>query len=215
MNEKEFFDEKIIEMMNQVEQPTVPMDNHDAEEVKPEERTIYTGLRIKGEWVYFEPRLFFDEQLSMMIPTTFTNMPLEMAKIKYPSQQRPEIILTDDTTAINLMMTHMSEAMKNEESEAVRDQIMGMMQRLNPGIKTWESGVEVVSDKNVAYVAFSNPVMDGKLYNLMYFLELNGRTLMVSFNCKATEMKYWKKAAFEMMQSMKLVEVNADEPSTE
>ena len=217
MSKKEFLDEKIIEMMNEVEQPAAPVEKGegDSNEIKPEDRTIYTGIKIKTRWVYFEPRLLFDDKLSMMIPTEFIDMPLEQAKTKYPSEQRPEIILMDDTTSINFMFTHMEEEMRNEDSEMIRDQVIGMMQRLNPGIKPLESGVEIVSEKNVAYVEFSNPVMDGKLYNLMYFLEFEGRTLMICFNCRTNEMKYWKKPAFEVLQSIKFREDEDNESNTQ
>ena len=209
MSKKEFLDEKIIEMMNEVEQPVLPLEEE--VEVKPEERTIYTGIKIKDKWVYFEERLFVEDKIKMMVPDFFTEMEQELAKIKYPSEQRPEMILTDDTTSINLMFSYMEDEMTNEEAEEVRDQMIGMMTRLNPGVKPQGTGVEVVANKNVAYVEFSNPVMDGKLYNLLYFLELEGRTLMISFNCRTKEMKYWKKPAFEMMQSIQISENGKEE----
>jgi len=207
MDKKDFLDEKIIEMMNEVEQPPMPVVEEAAsiEEIKQEERTIYTGIKIKGRWVYFEERLLVEDKIMMMVPEEFTEMPEEQAKIKYPSEQRPEIILTDDTTAINLMFTYMEQEIKNEDIPAFRDDLIGGMTRLNPGIKPQERGVEIINDKNIAYVEFSNPVLDGKLYNLLYFLELEGRSLMINFNVHTKEMKYWKKAAYEMMKSIQIV----------
>jgi len=208
MDKKDFLDEKIIEMMNEVEQPPMPVVEEAgvSEEIKPEERTIYTGIKIKGRWVYFEERLLVEDKIMMMVPEEFTEMSEEQAKIKYPSEQRPETILTDDTTAINLMFTYMDEKMDNVEAEQVRDETIGMMCRLNPGIKKQESGVEIVSEKNVAYVEFTNPVMDGKLFNILSFMELDGRTLMISWNCLTKEIKYWKKAVYEMIRSIQILD---------
>ncbi|MCL1989422.1 MAG: hypothetical protein FWG67_00880 [Defluviitaleaceae bacterium] len=207
MDKKAFLDEQIIEMMNEVEQPEekAAVDEVVSEEVKPEDRTIYTGLKIMGKWVYFEERLLVADKLIMMVPEAFTQMGEAQAKMKYPSEQRPETILTDSSSAINLMFTYMDQAIKDEEVETFRDELMRGMQRLNPGIKPQERGVEVVGKKQVAYVEFTNPVLDGKLYNLLYFMELDGQCLMVNFNCRTKEMKYWKKAAFEMMASLRIV----------
>ena len=80
------------------------------------------------------------------------------------------------------------------------------MIRMNPGIKPQSTGKEAISDKNIAYVEFSNPALDGKLYNLMFFFELDGKTLMGSFNCITKSMRYWQKPALEMMRSIKVLD---------
>ena len=213
MDKKDFLDEKIIEMMNEVEQPPMPIveENVSTEEIKPEDRTIYTGLKIKGQWIYFEERLFVEDKITMMVPEDFVEMSEDAAKTKYPSEQRPETILTDSTTAINLMFNYMDQKLTNENVAELRDQVIDGMQRLNPGIKPQERGVEEVRDKTIAYVEFTNPVLDGKLFNLLYFLEVEGRSLMVSFNCPTKNIKYWKKAAYEMMKSLKINQEDVEE----
>ena len=71
-------------------------------------------------------------------------------------------------------------------------------------------GVEVISDKNVAYVEFTNTAFDGKLYNVMLFLEVSKNTLMISFNCLTKAAKQWKKPVFEMMRSIRLISQEKD-----
>jgi len=211
MKSKEFLDEQIIDMINEVEQEEIIEATIDNGAIKPEERTIYTGIKVKNEWIYFEPRFFLDEKIKMMVPEHFDEMSPEMARTKYPSEDRPEIILTDETTAVNLMISHLPEAMSDDEAKMMRDQMIGMMMRLNPGIKPLSTGDEILCEKTVAYVEFSNPVLDGKLYNLLCFMELENRTFMLSFNCLTKESKYWKKHAFEMMQSIEIMEENDNE----
>jgi len=182
MEKNRFLDEKIIRVLDQVENPIdeIAMAN-DAEQTaekdnrESEKHTIYTGLKIKGQWFDFAEHLYANDKITMMTPTSFIPMSIETAKLKYPSEQRPETILTDNTGAINIMFNYMNdEPMDNKQSEAVRDTLMGIMCRMNPGIKPLERGMEVISDKNIAFVEFSNPAIDGKLYNLMFFFELSG-----------------------------------------
>ena len=59
---------------------------------------------------------------------------------------------------------------------------------------------------HIAYVEFSNNAIGGKLYNLMFYLNVNGKPLMGSFNCLTKDMKYWRPVAVEMMQSIRLIE---------
>lgn len=215
MKQDKFFDEQIIDMINQSEQRTTDSVSNQSEKVKKidengqieaELRSIDTGIKILGKWIYFERRSLAKETITMMLPKNFVPMSQEKAKVKYPSEQRPEIILTDETGTINIMFQYMEGEENNATIENFRNQIFGMMKRVNPGIKEQEIGLVDVAGKQIAYVEFSNPVMDGKLYNLMFYLAVKGKPLMGSFNCRTKEMKYWRSAAFEMMQSIEMAE---------
>lgn len=215
MKEDEFFDEQIIDMINQSEQRTTNSGFNQSEnskkaegnvEAEIEKPSIENGIKILGKWVYFERRLLANETITMMLPSNFAEMNPDTARIKYPSEQRPEIILTDETGTVNLMFQYMEGEADDGTIESFRNQIFGMMKRVNPGIKEREIGSIDVAGKRIAYVEFSNNVMDGKLYNLMFYLAVKGQPLMGSFNCRTKEMKYWRQAAFEMMQSIEMAE---------
>ena len=215
MKQDEFFDEQIIDMINQSEQKTAASISNQSESAEkaeenvtadPEKQSIDNGIKILGRWIYFERRSLAKETITMMLPKDFVPMSSDIARKKYPSEQRPETILTDETGTINLMFQYMEGEESNTAIESFRNRIFGMMKRVNPGIKEREMGVVNAGGKQIAYVEFSNPVMDGKLYNLMFYLAVKGRPLMGSFNCRTKEMKYWRTVAFEMMQSIEMVE---------
>lgn len=212
MKQDEFFDEQIIDMINQSEQKitdSVSNQSKDTKENVPaqaEKQSINTGIRILGKWIYFERRLLAKETITMMLPKDFVPMSPEIARMKYPSEQRPETILTDETGTVNLMFQYMEGEENNATIESFRNQIFGMMKRVNPGMKEKEIGSVEAAGKRIAYVEFSSPAIDGKLYNLMFYLAVKGQPLMGSFNCRTKEMKYWREAAFEMMQSIEMAE---------
>lgn len=215
MKQDEFFDEQIIDMINQSEQKTAASISNQSESAEkaeenvtadPEKQSIDNGIKILGRWIYFERRSLAKETITMMLPKDFVPMSSDIARKKYPSEQRPETILTDETGTINLMFQYMEGEESNTTIESFRNRIFGMMKRVNPGIKEREMGVVDAAGKQIAYVEFSNPVMDGKLYNLMFYMSVKGRPLMGSFNCRTKEMKYWRTVAFEMMQSIEIVE---------
>lgn len=215
MKQDDFFDEQIIDMINQSEQKTAASISNQSESAEkaeenvtadPEKQSIDTGIKILGRWIYFERQPLAKETITMMLPKDFVPMSPDIARKKYPSEQRPETIFTDETGTINLMFQYMEGEESNTTIESFRNRIFGMMKRVNPGIKEREMGVVDAAGEQIAYVEFSNPVMDGKLYNLMFYLAVKGRPLMGSFNCRTKEMKYWRSAAFEMMQSIEMVE---------
>lgn len=212
MKQDEFFDEQIIDMINQSEQKTTDSASNQSKDTKEnvpaqaEKQSINTGIKILGKWIYFERRLLAKETITMMLPKDFVPMSPEIARMKYPSEQRPETILTDETGTVNLMFQYMEGEENNATIESFRNQIFGMMKRVNPGIKEKEIGVVEAGEKQIAYVEFSSPAIDGKLYNLMFYLAVKGQPLMGSFNCQTKEMKYWREAALEMMQSIEMAE---------
>ncbi len=81
-----------------------------------------------------------------------------------------------------------------ETIEHFRNQVFGMMRRVNPGIKQRELGVIEVSGKRIAYVEFSNPAMDGKLYNLMFYMESGGSFGKADRVCGIFQSGYGRKA---------------------
>ncbi|MBQ3164631.1 MAG: hypothetical protein IJC02_08870 [Lachnospiraceae bacterium] len=209
MKNEEFFDEQILDMLNQSEQMSTGLgqsSDKKNDNKETEERSIYTGIRINGKWIHFERQLFAGDTISMMIPDTFAPMEKEAIKIKYPSEHRPETILTDETGTVNLMFQYMEGDVDSSTIETFRNQVFGLMKYANPGIKEREVG-EIDNEGNrIAYVEFTNNALGGKLYNLMFYISVNGRPLMGSFNCITKDMKYWQPVAVEMMQSIQIVE---------
>ena len=84
---EEFFDEKILEYRRRAR--------------KEKYSTLETGMYIKDELVKFERQKLFHDKLSIMLPTTFVDLPSNLAKIKYSSEQRPQIIKTSLDTTVN------------------------------------------------------------------------------------------------------------------
>ncbi|MCL1989453.1 MAG: hypothetical protein FWG67_01035 [Defluviitaleaceae bacterium] len=208
MSDQAFMDEKIIEMMNQVKQDAKQNAEEDGlSEIKSDEETIDTGLRIKGKMVRFKAQLFAEDKVRMMIPKDFVLMSQADAKKKYNADPGTKEIFTNQDGSINIVVECLEAGEVTDEAmEPLRDHVFGMMKRVNPGIKKHHSDVEIISDKTVAYVEFTNLAMDGKLYNFLHFSEVDGKVLMVSFNCSTKNMKYWQKAALLMMRSVVIVE---------
>nr|WP_289707338.1 hypothetical protein [Enterocloster clostridioformis] len=96
---KEFFDEQILALRNQEEggrkRPVLPGEDMgdggspDASQIPPEERSIYTGIRIEGAWIYFERRFLQEEVISIMVPKNFTPMKPGSCQIQIPFRAPP------------------------------------------------------------------------------------------------------------------------------
>jgi len=206
MSKKEFLDEKIIELLDQVEKYAGEYPKDDQHENGDMiEQSLETSFTVDRKKVEFERKVMIDDKLTIMLPADFVEMDTATAKLKYPSEQRPPIIFTDPSGFVNFWVSPTEEFMPEDEIENVRDQIFAMIRRLNPGIKPQESGVEIASEKKIAYIEYSNPVVDGKVYNLMFLFEMDKKMTMACFNCLTKDSKYWKKPMLEMLKSMEFI----------
>ena len=214
MKNEEFLDEQLIDMINQAEasqkdekKKTQESGAQAADKNDEESKAgLGQGVKILGKTYCFERRLMADDTISVMVPTEFSPMSEEIANSKYPSTYRPETILTDQSGTVNLMFHYMEGDDGKTSVELLRNQVFGMMKRVNGSIKERETGMTHAGLNEIAYVEFTNNVMDGKLYNLMFYVDVKGKPLMGSFNCSTKEMKYWRDIAFEMVQSLEIPE---------
>jgi len=211
MSKKEFIDEKIIELLDQVENYAgeYPKDEPH-ENVDVIEQSLETSFIVDRKKVEFERRVMIEDKLTIMLPINFDEMDAEAAKLKYPSEQRPPIIYTDPSNLVNFWVSPSEEFVSEDGVENLRDQIFSMISRLNPGIKPQQSGVEIVSQKKVAYIEYSNPTLDSKIYNLMFLFAIDEKMTAACFNCLTKDSKYWKKPMFEMLKSMQFTNVEKE-----
>lgn len=184
---EEFLDEKIVEFRNRAR--------------KEKYSTLETGMYIKNELVDFERKTLFQEKLSIILPVSFVDLPADMAKVKYTSQQRPQIIKTSLDTTVNLGLSMTDIKIYEEQIKTLKNQAQEALKRLNPAFVFYESKVET---KNVplGWFEFKSYGLDTDVYNLMFVSRIEGKMLHGIFNCDYDDALEWREAARQMMYSV-------------
>lgn len=187
-----YADEKILDFINKAEKDML-------------EQNICEGPVKAGKKVYeFKETLFFDGKISMYIPCEFIDMSENQRKIKYPSDQRPEIIKTDETGTTNIMLNRIDNDLTEDQVEDLKDGMKALLTKLNPSNVFYTDGVECVEGKNIGFFEFKSPAMDVAIYNLMFFFEFKGKTVMGTFCCIYDEYKNWRDLAFQVMKTVRV-----------
>lgn len=168
-----------------------------------EESSPEQTFQVGEEEIVLKPKMVLEDQLSMLIPEEFDIMAEEIAQIKYPSERRPPIIYTNEASSINVVLNYLEDEIKNKQIEEFHTSVEGMFQNLYPSAE-WLSAEVIQNDagKNIGVLELVTPTIDGEVYNLIHFMELDGRVLMVSFNCTDQEMEDWKPIGKEIMNSI-------------
>ena len=184
---EEFFDEKILEYRRHARNEKYS--------------TLETGMYIKNELVRFERKEMFQGKLGVMLPESFVTLPAKLARIKYSSQLRPQVIRTSRDTTVNIGMSLTDIGIEEEHIKELRDQSREALKRLNPAFVFYESGV----DKRhvpVGWFEFKSYGLDTDVYNLMFVSRIGGKMLHGIFNCDYEDVLEWREAARQMMYSI-------------
>ncbi len=205
----EHFDEKIIQVVNVIKEER--QQAQEAEKFQDQLREVMEGIRagkvvLKDHKIETEKKLLFQKSFSIYIPQELRRMADNVARIKYPSEARPQIIYTNKKDTVNIGINYSQQELENDEVSAFRDVMKDSFLSVNPSSEILDSGELMVGETNVAYYTFPNFVIGGRLYNLIFVLSLKGKALVCNMNCIKKDMKKWELFFYGVMNTIEIHE---------
>lgn len=160
---------------------------------------------IDGEVIPFTLRTLLDNKIAIILPKQFTAMPVEQVKLKYPFEQRPDPIFTNEQMTINIGFTYTDEELDGLEMNHYKDAIVLMLKQTQRILEWYEDGVQEIHETTVGYAEFLTPALGTGIYNLMFFTALEGKVLIGTFNCTEAEMETWQPVAHRILGSFRIL----------
>jgi hypothetical protein len=151
-----------------------------------------------------EKRTILNNKVEVLIPKEFQIMSEEMMKTKYPSERRPTLVYSDKTGGINVAFNHTLNKATQQQIEPYKESLFSTFKDLYPSADWKGSGVREINGKKVGYLELVTPAIDTKIYNLIFFTDLDGRLLLCTFNCVETKQQEWAGAAQQIMNSLRV-----------
>lgn len=145
--------------------------------------------------------------LNMVMPDDMIRMNTYSIKIKYPDENRPNVILTvpDDET-VNFLFTQ-SEDVVQEELPDIAQGIQAVLKRMNPGAAFYKISDIQSELSKIWWFDYSTVALDDDIYNIMYLFCLNGTLVMGGFCCLQKYRKQWKPLVLQMLETIKQEEM--------
>ncbi|MFF0829142.1 hypothetical protein ACFYU8_20880 [Brevibacillus sp. NPDC003359] len=151
-----------------------------------------------------EAKKVLNDKVEILIPKGFTVMSDEMAKEKYPMENRPSLIYTDEKGTINIAFSHTETPIQDSLLKDMKDPMKQAFSNMYQDATWYRDEVIQINGKNVGVFELLTPAADTKIYNLIFFTELDGKMLMTTFNCTEAQMEEWKPLAQEILMSYKV-----------
>ncbi len=167
---------------------------------KSKYNSLETGMYIKDRLIHFKETHVLSDKVSVMLPEGLTDMPLGIAKIKYPSEQRPQVIKTSDDGTVNFTFSLYDTEFNERQIEDALGQFKAVIRKVNPAFIFYDFVVE--SDKALGWFDFKSYGLDEQIYNVMYLLPVEGKLMHGIFNCLYRDILEWKEAVHQIMMSV-------------
>ncbi|KZE75796.1 hypothetical protein AV654_25330 [Paenibacillus elgii] len=201
----EHMDEQWLELIGKQEQEERQEALKAALSVENVSRAIQAGeLALGDETITFSRTEVIPGQVFMFVPDSFEPMPEDYAKIKYPADRRPKLIYTDPTLEINLTVNPTANRMVNDEMDTFVKDLSFMIRRMQPNAKWIGEGVREVGGRKMGFYEFSVPVLDGVMYNGIFFIELDGKGVFFGLNCMEKYTEQWRPIAHGIMDALQI-----------
>ena len=188
---KGYIDEKIIPMKLETDN-SISMSLED-------------GYYISGKLETFTKALYFNDSVSIYIPSSFIDMPDEIKEIKYPTNFRPEIIKTNLAGDINLSLSLLEEA-KDADIETLLSDLRSLLSKAHKGIRFLEAKkLNKEGFVEINCFDFILPGIDEKIYHMMGMGKTDRQIIQVIFNCMESDANAWKKAVIDIFENIELI----------
>jgi hypothetical protein len=186
-------DEKILEMLAE------------AEKIEAKKDITEGQIKIGERYYVFEETEFYDGKIKMYIPNNFQDMPEEARKVKYVSENRPEIIKSNEEGSTAITLNIIDSPLREDKVEELIKGMKNIIQKTNPANLFYDLGVVEVDSKNIGFFDFKNSAIDDFIYNIMFFFEIEGKTAMGTFSCRYSESPDWRDIAFQMINTIRVI----------
>lgn len=184
-------DEQIVALKNQQE--------------KKERDILKEGAVINNKVSQFKQVEILGKRLVIEVPSNFEELDFEIQKIKYPSEQRPQYIMTDPTTSVNIGISILNYPISKSQVEEGSDEMKKILKATNPATEFYKSGVENLEELKIAWFEYKSYAIDDQMYNIMFVSSYKGEFLHGNFNCRFSNHTEWKEPALAMIKSLRVI----------
>lgn len=172
------------------------------EEKRKKYSTIESGIFLDGKILNFEKKELLDE-ITVYVPESMILMPKEYARVKYPSEFRPQVIFTTMDLSVNLGFTVFPEEIFSNDVKKIAEQTQGAIHRAYPDYLIYPC--KDINNTGGCYFSFRSHAMDSDLYNMSLVMALGKKLIQGSFNCYYKDFKKWEKMVVMIWESVQEV----------
>ncbi len=150
----------------------------------------------------------FEQRCSILLPVILTDMDSSMIRAKYPNNNRPQIIKTDQDNDATITFS----LMPLQEAEKPVDILMYMRNLRIDMKKIWKQNVFYDLGKTMAggdmigWMDFKAFCMDGSIYCMLFLFQAGEQMILGNFHCSFIQYDIWKPVILKLLTTIQIYE---------
>ena len=149
------------------------------------------------------PKTLFDGMLEIYLPSQFRSLSEEAAKWKYPSMNRPQIIMTNEDMTVDFTLNRVRETVQPMTAQAVWEEI----DRIFPRNVLYETGSFNTGGLEIIWLEYKSFSLSLEVYNILFTIMSDAAgTIIGTFTCPFTSYDIWKPCVLQIIKTIKVQE---------
>lgn len=167
-------------------------------QIKKKYYNSVTGMYVGEELLHFQ-EMGLPGNGTVKIPENFSRMEPGLAQRKYPSVNRPQLILSNPGGTVNITF-NIYEILEEDTSsvEDMLDSFKRIVQTAQPSVTFAGRGSMETGGCQRGWLEFKSVSLDGRIYNLLSLTRLCRCSVLGMFNCPDQEMVSWRPVFLEV-----------------
>ena len=161
---------------------------------------------VNGKRYHFTEQEIPVANMLMHLPMEFIDLPLDIAKRKYPSEDRPQCIKSSRDITINFAFRTLPAIAREEDLIPTRNATLNALKKVYPQNTYMETGTYAFGsskERICCWFEYFGPTLDDETYSFNALLRQGGKPLYFVFNCPKTGYESWKPIVFESIDTMR------------
>ncbi len=159
-------------------------------------------LSWKLDPVELEKKNILEGKVEILVPKHFGIMPEEMLLLKYPSANRPTLVYSDEDGTVNIAFNLTASKASQQQLESYKKVFISTFKSSFPNAEWEGNGIKEINGRKVGYLEVVTQAIDTKIYNLLFFTDLDGRLLICTFNCTVENRAEWDEPGKRIFNSL-------------
>lgn len=198
-------DERILELKNSVK--AAEKDAHAEEAVERElTQSIYDEtVDIFGYPTVFADRELLDGQISIRLPIDFIPLEADVIKALFPLGNRPQLVMGNEPLYFMVGFNHTRHVVPEEQIKEFPKLARGLLEKGGPQVKVVKTETIHCGGRQVAKMYFISQTLEGALYNMMFYANVDARLLIGFVNFRYQDRKRLEPLAEEIIGSYRIL----------
>ncbi len=208
-------DEEILKAKREIEQAEKKIEANKNQEAEAQESIYDEKVHIIGVETHFERRQIPELKVSIYMPENFFQLADDIKKLIYPAGNAPSHVFAGEDINFQMALSQTVHKVPDSGMKEFVDTSAQILQAIGPKVTIVEKIVEEKIDDNgdsfhIGMLAFVSKAVDMMVYNIQYFVSINGQLLLGTINFPSKFKKRMIPMAKEIIRSIEIIKTEEE-----